>query len=88
MKKLLAQEFVEAGITAGVMSGGATTVNGIFRNIAAQSLSETVMQAGEIAVADQLAEMATGLRQKFDFMAVITQVGTALVMKGLAPAEE
>ncbi len=79
---------IEAGITAGVMSGGASTVGGIFRNVAAQSLRETIMKAGEIAVADQLAEMATGLRQKFDFMQILAQIGTAVVMQRLAPAED
>ncbi len=86
---------IEAGIEAYVMAPGGNfglnapvAVSSTASNVAVLSITDAIRNAGEIAVLDQLTEMALGERNKFDFNAVITAMATAAAMGPVGSAEQ
>jgi YD repeat-containing protein len=77
-----------AGVTAGIMTPGSAMETALASMAKTMAVEEFMLQAGAVAIANQFIAMATGVSNKFDFRAVIEEIGAAYLMMKIAPAED
>jgi len=75
------QQVLQVGITSGVMAGSQAGLFGQMPQALTtlKNIAEAVMIVGKIAVTQQLAEMAVGIRRQFDIGAVAAVITSRLI---------